>query len=160
LLAGSDEMIAYDCVVCIGLLIGCGGAERSPKPVAAAAFHSQSTVEQIDAGAATPQPADSCTLTKALAESCGACVKASCCAPPVKFAVNTAAALGCRMGCRKPLPHGILPPGLPVLDAADRAAVVDTCLARCGEYMPYSEEAIRLDACITEHCESQCLVAR
>ena len=68
------------------------------------------------------------------------------------FAVDTAQALGCRMGCRKPLP-----PGMPELGASDRAAVIKTCLAKCSELFTASDEVIRLDGCIADRCNPECL---
>jgi hypothetical protein len=155
MLLTSAEMRACGYPVFFAFLIACGAAEPSPKPVPATVSDSPAATGKIDAGPAPPEPVASCTITKALSESCAPCVKAACCSPPVKFAVNTAQALGCRIGCRKPLP-----PGAPNLEPADRAAIVKTCLAKCGEHFADSEEATRLDACIAQRCESQCLTNR
>jgi hypothetical protein len=75
----------------------------------------------------------------------------------VEFSVNKANALGCRMGCRKPLPAGA-----PELSAEDRALVIKTCLSGCDERATdvVLAEAARLDVCITDHCEAQCLGSR
>jgi hypothetical protein len=59
------------------------------------------------------------------------------------------------MGCRKPLL-----PGMPVLEASDRAAVIKTCLAKCNEIFEESDEANRLDACIVDRCNPECLAGR
>jgi len=56
------------------------------------------------------------------------------------------------MGCHKPLP-----PGVPVLGESDRAAVIKTCLTRCNELFEESDEATRLDGCIVDRCNPECL---
>jgi len=130
--------------------VGCGGAE--PLKVTAPAASGPANISQ--AGAASPPlTAAACTLTRALSPSCSPCVQARCCAPPVLFAGRTAQALGCRMGCRKPLPIGAPPP-----PRDERAAAIEACLATCDEVFPDpSQQAPRMDACIAGQCASQCL---
>lgn len=144
--------------VLLGLLPGgCGGTEPSPKATPAPPLASAAPVAQEqDSGPSTADPTTSCTMTKALSDSCAPCAKAHCCAPPVAFTVGKAQALGCRMGCRKPLP-----PGAPKLEDTDRAAVIKTCIATCdGLFTDPTGEAARLDACIVTQCNSQCLTSR
>lgn len=97
-----------------------------------------------------------CTMTKGLSESCAPCAKAHCCAPPLAFASSNAQSLGCRMGCRKPLP-----PGAPKLADSDRAAVIKNCIATCdGLFADPTGEAARLDECLATQCSADCLTSR
>ncbi|MDC0749499.1 hypothetical protein [Polyangium mundeleinium] len=136
-------------------LVACGGSEPSPVAAPTPAPTSASTsmpIEEARPAPVSPEPVAACTMTKSLSESCAPCVKSRCCSPPVAFTPSTAQALGCRMGCRKPLPAG-----MPVLEDSDRAAMIKTCLARCGELFEPSDEATRLDGCIAERCNPECL---
>ncbi|MDC3956494.1 hypothetical protein KEG38_21720 [Polyangium jinanense] len=59
------------------------------------------------------------------------------------------------MGCRKPPPAGT-----PVLEDSDRAAMIQACLATCGQLFEPSDEATRLDGCIAERCNPECLAGK
>jgi hypothetical protein len=142
------------------LLVACGGSEPAPKPaeLTGPAVPPAPAASSLSSGKATSTPATpdtiaACTMTKALNRStCAPCVQSHCCSPPVPFDIPTAQALGCRMGCRKP-PFA----GMPQLGDSDREAVTTLCLAKCNEMFEASEEAIRLDRCIAERCNSDCL---
>jgi hypothetical protein len=38
-----------------------------------------------------------------------------------------------------------------------RAAMIKTCLAKCNELFEESDEATRLDGCIVDRCNPECL---
>ena len=147
--------------VAIGVVLGgCGASEPTAKttpasaasaPVASAA----ATSDKVDSGVPNSEPAVACTMTKGLSESCAPCAQARCCSPPVTFTVSKAQALGCHLGCRKPLPSGA-----PKLADADRAAVIKTCVAHCdGMFEDATGEAVRMDECIATQCNSECITS-
>ena len=157
LLVRAMKKVVHSAVL-VGLLVqGCGRTEPSPKAASAAPAGSAPLVqEKADAGSPSTEPVASCTMTKALSESCAPCAKAHCCAPPMAFTSSKAQSLGCRMGCRKPLP-----PGAPKLADHDRAAVIKSCIATCdGLFADATGEAARLDECLATQCSSDCLTSR
>lgn len=128
-------------------------APTAPTPAPTSASTAM-VIEEARPAPVSPEPA-ACTITKGLSGSCAPCVASRCCSPPVAFSVSAAQALGCRMGCRKPLPAG-----MPALGDSDRAAVIKTCLDTCGKLFEPSEEATRLDGCMAERCNPECLAGR